>query len=196
VTARLTSTACWTPHVGLVHASAHMTGWLADQMSLTMKLKSRCASFRVQRLWQRQAIALQDEFTMLALPKRQRVREREVILRCDERPVVYAHTVVPLSATAADWPFFGGLGERSLGTTLFGDPHVRRGRLEFARLGPRHVLVRRARAVLGLALPQPVFARRCLYQRNRGLLLVTEVFLPAIAAWERPGTRAANRTGQ
>jgi chorismate--pyruvate lyase len=137
----------------------------------------------VQRLTQQHALPLQDEFAVLDLPKRSAVQEREVFLRCDERPVVYAHTVVPLSATASDWPFFSSLGERSLGTTLFGDPRVQRGQLQYARLGERHPLVRRAAAALGEALPQPLFARRCLYRRNKGLLLVTEVFLPTIAAY-------------
>ena len=87
--------------------------------------------------------------------------------------------------TAADWPLFSALGERSLGTTLFGDRMVRRGELEFARLRAGHPLVRRAQAALALEGRQAdeqtlFFARRCLYQRHQGLLLVTEVFLPAV----------------
>jgi len=170
----------WLAHVSGVRAPAWMADWLTDAMSLTLKLTSRCASFRVQRLAQRRALPLHDEFAQVALPRRVAVQEREVLLRCDGRPVVYAHTIVPLSATARDWPFFGALGERSLGTTLFGDPRVWRGRLQYARLGARHPLARRAQAALGTALPAPLFARRCLYRRRRGLLLVTEVFLPAI----------------
>jgi len=118
------------------------------------------------------------------------VWEREVLLRCDNTPVVFAHTVVPMSATAADWPLFSALGERSLGTTLFGDPRVRRGVLEFARLRQEHPLARRAAAALGLededqlreARPQEriLYARRCLYRRRQGTLLVTEVFLPSV----------------
>jgi chorismate--pyruvate lyase len=158
-----------------------MQDWLTDSMSLTLKLTSRCHSFRVQRLAQQRALPLHDEYAQVALPRRVVVRQREVFLRCDDRPVVYAHTIVPLSATASDWPFFGTLGERSLGTTLFGDPQVKRGRLEYARLSTRHPLVRRAAAALEEELHGPLFARRCLYRRHAGLLLVTEVFLPAIA---------------
>ena len=95
---------------------------------------------------------------------------------------MFAHTVVPLSATASDWPLFGALGERSLGTTLFGDPLVRRSVLEFARLREGHPLAQRARAALGAETAQPdiLYARRCLYRRRRGTLLVTEVFLPSV----------------
>ena len=170
----------WFSHVNGLHASPQMCRWLTDSMSLTKKLIARCERFRVQRLAQRHALVLADEFAEIALPRRVQVQEREVLLRCDEKPVVYAHTIVPLSATASDWPFFGRLGERSLGTTLFGDPRVARGELQYARLHARHPLVLRVVAAVGRALPTPLLARRCLYKRGNGLLLVTEIFLPEI----------------
>jgi len=87
-----------------------------------------------------------------------------------------------MSASASDWPLFSALGERSLGTTLFYDPKVRRGELEFARLRPGHPLQARVQAALGGDVPahETYFARRCVYRRRQGLLLVTEVFLPAV----------------
>ena len=95
-----------------------------------------------------------------------------------------------MSADASDWPLFSALGERSLGSTLFGDPRVRRGELEFARLRAAHPLARRARAALaanGEQVPDEalLYARRCLYQRHEGTLLVTEVFLPSVLKLER-----------
>jgi chorismate--pyruvate lyase len=113
------------------------------------------------------------------------VWEREVLLRCDGVPVVYGHTVVPTSASAHDWPLFSALGERSLGTTLFYDPLVKRGPLEFARIRPGHPLLARVHAALGregqgVRSDTVHFARRCVYRRRQGLLLVTEVFLPAV----------------
>ena len=85
-----------------------------------------------------------------------------------------------MSATATDWPLFSSLGERSLGSTLFYDPLVKRGELEFARMRPGHPLAQRARAALGVSDTQILYARRCLYRRRQGTLLVTEVFLPAV----------------
>lgn len=171
----------WLSHVNHVDAPLAMRHWLTDQRSLTLKLKARCEHFRVEPLAQHRAMPLTDEFGEIALPRRTIVQQREVFLRCDERPMVYGHTIVPLTATVRDWPFFSSLGSRSLGTTLFGDPRVWRGRLEYARLGARHPLVLRASAALEKELNGPLFARRCLYRRNKGLLLVTEVFLPEIA---------------
>jgi chorismate--pyruvate lyase len=172
----------WHAHANGVLPSTAMRDWLTDRVSLTKKLITRSRHFRVHRLRQEHGMCLADEFAIVGLPRRAPVQEREVLLECDGVPVVYAHTIVPLASTTSDWPFFGSLGERSLGTTLFGDPRVQRGRLHYARLHAEHPLARRAAAALGIPdFDGPLFARRCLYRRKRGLLLVTEVFLPAIA---------------
>jgi len=159
-----------------------MRGWLTSAGSLTQKLRAHSTRFAVDCLHQRTAICLPDEAGAIGLHRPGRVWEREVLLKCDERAAVFAHTVVPMSATASDWPLFSALGNRSLGTTLFGDPLVRRGELEFARLGSDHPLMRRARLALDLSPADAgrLWARRCLYRRRAGLLLVTEVFLPAV----------------
>lgn len=177
--------ALWLPQVRPLHAPPGMRDWLSTPGSLTAALKAHSSTFRVQRLHQRTARCLADEAGVLGMHGPRQLWEREVLLRCDNTPVVFAHTVVPLSATASDWPLFSALGERSLGTTLFGDPRVQRGVLEFARLREQHPLAQRARAALaaqGLAATagHNLYARRCLYRRRRGTLLVTEVFLPAV----------------
>lgn len=178
---RAVAHAHWYTHANGVNPPLEMRSWLIDRTSLTVKLIRRSTQFRVQRIRQSRGMSLQDEYGVVRLPRRIQVREREVLLRCDERPVVYAHTIVPLAASASDWPFFNTLGERSLGTTLFGDPAVERGALQFARLYPHHPLVRRACEAIGVDdIACPLYARRCLFQRRNGLLLVTEVFLPTI----------------
>jgi chorismate--pyruvate lyase len=170
----------------MVHAPERMRDWLATPGSLTARLIAHSAAFRVQRLHQRTGLCLPDEAHAIGLPRPERVWEREVLLRCDGEAIVFAHTVVPASCTARDWPLFSALGERSLGTTLFYDPRVKRGQLEFARIRAGHPLLRRALAALGAGLAEAVaaeshlYARRCVYRRHQGLLLVTEVFLPAV----------------
>ena len=190
---RSTRHAHWFDHANGVNPTPAMRQWLTDRSSLTMKLIAGSKHFRVQRLRQERGLSLADESAMLGLPRPVCVREREVLLRCDTRPVVFAHTIVPLNATASDWPFFSALGERALGTTLFGDPHVRRGTLQFARLMPAHPLVRRAIAAVGdEGVDGPFYARRCLFRRKNGLLLVTEVFLPAISGIGLPHRATEN----
>lgn len=172
--------ALWHRHVNAVAPAPAMRGWLKARGSLTARLIAHSAAFRVQRLHQRTALCLADEAAAIGMPRPGRVWEREVLLRCDGRPVVFAHTVVPLADSATDWPLFGALGERSLGSTLFYDPLVRRGELEFARLRPGHPLAQRAAAAVGGAGAPVYYARRCLYRRHQGTLLVTEVFLPEV----------------
>ena len=173
--------ALWHRHVNALAAPAAFLPWLGAGGSLTARLIAHSSAFRVQRLHQRTALCLADEAHAIGMMRVGRVWAREVLLRCDGRPVVFAHTVVPMAANATDWPMFNALGERSLGSTLFGDPQVSRGELEFARLRPGHPLARRARAALGeTSLHTIYYARRCLYRRHQGTLLVTEVFLPAV----------------
>jgi chorismate--pyruvate lyase len=175
----------WLAHPDGVRAGAAMRDWLTTPGSLTARLIAHSHQFRVQKLRQQSNPCLADEACAIGLARPQRVWEREVLLRCDGRPVVYGHTVVPMSATASDWPLFSALGERSLGTTLFYDPLVRRGQLEFARIRPGHPLLARVHAALvgeeqGGRPDTPYYARRCVYRRRQGLLMVTEVFLPAV----------------
>jgi chorismate--pyruvate lyase len=172
----------WLAHPDGVGVPAAMRDWLTTPGSLTARLIAHSRHFRVQKLRQAGNVCLADEAGAIGLARPQRVWEREVLLRCDGRPVVYGHTVVPMSASASDWPLFSALGERSLGTTLFYDPRVTRGALEFARLRPGHPLLARVQAALGRDEParDTCFARRCVYRRRQGLLLVTEVFLPEV----------------
>lgn len=180
--ARVVAHARWSSHVNAVNPSREMRAWLTDTVSLTQKLITHSRQFRVQCLRQQRAVCLADEFSVAGLANRCCVQERDVLLCCDARPVVFAHTIVPLTATVSDWPFFSTLGERSLGTTLFGDPLVERGALQFARLGAAHSLVRRAQSAIDEEIAVPLYARRCLYRRKKAILLVTEVFLPAVAS--------------
>ena len=158
-----------------------MADWLTHRDSLTARLVARCQRFRVQRLHQTLSSCLADEFAEIGLRRRLKVVEREVLLRCDERPVVYAHTIVPTSANATQWPLFAALGEKSLGSTLFNDPLVERGHLSYAKLRHTHPLMKRIAALQ--ILPEPVdylYARRSVFKRKGGCLLVTEIFLPDI----------------
>lgn len=178
------SLARWHRHINGVRTTPLLADWLSHRESLTARLIAHSSQFRVQRLYQGRAMCLRDEFAELGLFKQQQVIEREVLLCCDNVPVVYAHTIVPLSATAQEWPLFASLGNRSLGTTLFNDPMVWRGELQYARLAPSHPLMRRIQNC-GLMqsstqLNAHLLARRSVFRRHGGKLLVTEVFLPTI----------------
>jgi len=180
---KLLGRARWFDHPNAVQAGPLLRQWLADPGSMTFKLRARCDELRVQRLRQRPGNALQDECGLLGLTPREAVEERDVILHCDGRPVLFGHTVTPL-ASAAAWPFFRRLGNRPLGGSLFSDPLVTRAPIQYARLHAGHPLVRRVRQALDLySQPplQPLYARRSLFRRHGSVMLVTDVFLPALS---------------
>lgn len=171
----------WVSDVRLVRPPSYLLPWLTDTGSLTVKLIAASQKFRVQCLFQGVGMSLSDEYQALNLSRPRKVKLREVILHCDQEPCVFAHTALPYSATALQWPFFNRLGEKSLGSMLFHDPAIVRYRMQFARLCAQNVLTRRISSYLELP-EMPLFARRCLYIRHGGALLVTEVFLSTIAA--------------
>jgi chorismate--pyruvate lyase len=172
----------WLGHVAAVHAAPALRNWLLAPGSLTARLRAHCGRFEVRLLRQAGAAGRPDPASPIGRPRPVRVLEREVLLVCDGSPVVYAQTVVPAACSGADWPFFNALGSRSLGLTLFHDPRITRGALQHARLSARYPLAQRVKAALPSGdLAATLHARRCLYRRRRGLLLVSELFLPAIA---------------
>lgn len=178
VTVQRTRVASWRAFAPGLPLSHPLWSWLADCHSLTARLTAASGSFRVQRLSQAQARCLADEAARLGLPQRARVLERDVLLRCNETPVVFAHTVMAHDASRSDWPYFAALGNRSIGSRLFSDPAVAGGVFEFARLHPGHPLMLRAAGALGhTVLHTPLYARRRLFTRKRGVLMITEVFL-------------------
>jgi chorismate--pyruvate lyase len=176
----------WHTHVNALHVSAQMADWLRNRASLTARLVAHSQQFRVQRLQQGIALCAPDECAQIypaaGWQHGRKALAREVILRCDEQAVVYAHTVMPLQANASQWPRFAGLGEKSLGSTLFSDPLVARGALSFARLPSTHRFMRRIRALqlYGAHDLAVLYARRSVFRRQGASLLVTEVFLPGL----------------
>lgn len=165
--------------------------WLADAGSMTLKLKARTQQFSVSLLRQRPGPILGDEYAVLGLPARSRVVERDVILWGDGQPVVFGHTVLSTGSVKSDWPFFSKLGTTPLGANLFFDPLVGRSPIQYARLAAGHPLMRRiAQALPDSALPATLYARRSLFTRRGGVLMVTDVFLPALEALMRPASAA------
>jgi len=170
----------WHDHVNHVQAPKELQHWLTDRGSLTAKLITHSSQFRVQRISQKNDFCWADEYEQIGLNKVGKVHAREVLLRCDDRPAVYAHTVMPLNSTATQWPLFRTLGNKSLGSTLFGDPQVVRGAIQYARLQPNHPAMQRAYFLTrqNERFTRPLFARRSLFFRRGGVMLVTELFLP------------------
>lgn len=167
----------WRPRlVGRPHSNL-LRSWLTEPDSLTARCQKASRSFRVRLLRFGKGRALADEAIDGGCDG-ELAWVREVVLECDGRPVIFAHTTLAASGNGRLTRWMARLGTRSLGSLLFAYPGFVRGRIEFLRLDSRHPLFRRA-AVL-CEPPQYLWARRSLHRLGDQQVLVTEVFLPDI----------------
>jgi chorismate--pyruvate lyase len=158
---------------------AALASWLTETGSLTARCQRHSRQFRVRLLRYEKGQALADEGLRLGA-SRAPAWVREVALECDGVPVIFAHTTLSTASHGRLSRWLSRLGSNSLGSLLFTHPGFRRGGIEFRRLDQRHPLYRRA-AALGHA-GDTLWARRSLHRLGAQQVLVTEVFLPAVAA--------------
>jgi chorismate lyase len=156
---------------------ARLRDWLFDPTSLTRRVREACTGkfrVRVERQdWGRPRL---DEYRALALRMPRRALIREVHLLCDERPWIFARTIIPASTLRGPQRRLLRLGARPLGAVLFADPRMRRGPVEVAEIPLGHPLY--AAAVHGLSSrPAAVWGRRSVFWMNDKPLLVAEIFL-------------------
>lgn len=159
----------WQP-LSRVRAPAAISGWLADQGSLTRRLQ-RFGQFRVQPVAQGIGRPTAAEAIMLGLPVRRRALIREVLLLVDNEPVVAARSVLPLTSLVGANRILGHMAKRSLGAELFRRPRARRLAVWAASVPADR---------LPVSVDQPCWGRQSLFLKRGRPLLVAEVFLPAL----------------
>jgi chorismate--pyruvate lyase len=148
--------------------------WLLDPGSLTQRVRSGCGSgvFRVRVLSQAYRYASEAEARLLQISPGQRVLDRQVQLCCDDEPLVYARSLLPVTLFTGREQRLKFQGSRSLGATLFADPTVTRGELQVAQLGGSHIP--------GAADTTKVWGRRSVFRIQGKPLLVAEFYLPQL----------------
>ena len=155
--------------------------WLVWRGSLTWRITAHARDFRVEVIRQGPHAANEDEYRQLGQPMHRRALVREVVLHANGAPVVLAHSVAAWSDLSGVWRGLRDLGNRPLAEELFTDPLVVRQSLEFVRIDSRHPLWKRVRRAFGRDFPV-LWARRSRFMKRGRVLLVTEVFLPALLA--------------
>ena len=164
----------WRPRLADRRIDPQLRSWLTEPDSLTARCQRACRLFRVRLLRYGKGRPLADEAT-----GRRLAWVREVVLECDGVPVIFAHTTLPADRRGRLSRWMGRLGSRSLGSLLFSHPGFCRGAIEYQRLDARHPLYRAATAAC--KAEGELWARRSLHRLGGQAVLVTEVFLPAIA---------------
>lgn len=151
--------------------------WLVDEASLTLRLQLRYADFHVQPLFQHRVKPITDEAKLLGFKQSATMQIREVLLIGDNKPVVFAHSVLPDTSLRGNWCQLGKLGNKPLGEALFKNPRVIRAPLSYKKLTIHDVLYQKAIKHL-INPPVYLWARRSIFRLNCAKILVTEVFLP------------------
>lgn len=151
--------------------SNHELPWLLEPGSLTLRCQQFCDEFEVQ--------VLRQSIQSLSSGSRIRIPVREVILRCDGVPVIFARSRLLTGRCSRLGRWFERLGKRSLGSLLFRHPGFSRGGMSYARIRPGRLLHRHVCEALGQSF-DPLWARRSIHYLDAASLEVTEVFLPAI----------------
>ena len=134
--------------------------WLLDSMSLTYKLKDKYNDFEVNIISQKASTPFQCEFQLLGSNQNQEIIVREVELLGNQKPVVNARSLIPLTEDTKD---ILKIGSKPLGEILFDDPKIKRGHLEVGSF-------------------ENSWARRSTFTIGKTKLLVTEIFLESLYA--------------
>ena len=158
------------PHPHPLHA------WLTSRGSLTARIKANVNDFNLVRLTQLAQLPNIDERRELGLRRGEHAIIREVLLRDNERVLVFAHSIASRRDLRGAWRGLSRLGSRPLAEMLFNDPTVVRLPIEYRRIDSRHPLYRRAQQVVPFAMNH-AWARRSVFLKQGAPLLVTEVFL-------------------
>lgn len=160
-------------------ASGAYRHWLVDAGSLTARLQAGCEQFSVTRVSVNWGNPQRDETLLLGMRPHEQALLREVVLNCNGKPVVFAHSVLPRRSLRGVWYGLGRLGNKPLGAALFANPAVIRTPLSFRKLHPRNALYQRAALVLDCR-SSCLWARRSVFMLQGAAIMVTEVFLPSV----------------
>ena len=91
--------------------------WLNEEGSITSRISSN-ASFKLEILNDGLGMAEEEEYLAINISS-QEVRIREVILYGDNKPIVYAKSIIPPLTSSEGYPGLGTIGSKSLGDLIF-----------------------------------------------------------------------------
>lgn len=164
-----------------VNVSSTLNNWLFDTGSLTARLVANSSVFRVELLGQKIVPCPVNE-ACSGVKTGEEVLVREVLLYCDNKPHVFARSLLPLASLTGEQKKLAQLGEQPLGQVIFNDPSLERKWIQvacFTESDSVGLLVNK----LALKTRCPLWGRRSLFYVQAKPLIVAEVFLPPAKAY-------------
>ncbi len=151
---------------------------LADNGSLTRRVRNRCSGqFEVQLVDHKTVQPGFQERKLLNLPEAAQALSRQVYLVCDQKPMIFARTLLGLiERNRLLTERISNLGEQSLGSVLFRDPLAIKQQMHLACLSCSHPFFYPIN-LSGLSLKDNVWLRRSLYDYEGCDLIVYEAFI-------------------
>ncbi|RUO33927.1 hypothetical protein CWE14_05600 [Aliidiomarina soli] len=160
-----------------------LADWLTDEDSLTLKLQRYTGQFNVRVLRHEKATAQTDEVAFMQTAQHNPdVQVREVLLCDEERPWVFARSIIPQHPSRI-LQQLQDIGEQPLGQILFTHPDVVAGPFQVARFGPSSQIGRFSTDLTGSE--RDLWARRRNFWLADQAILVAEVFLPNAPCYDK-----------
>lgn len=148
--------------------------WLSETDSLTSKLQT-LGTLSIEVLFDQWGQTTQTEQVKLKLRPREKARVREVIIKLNDIPVVYARSIIPAHSLKGAWKQLGGLGSQPLGCILYKKNNAIRSKIEAAQL-----------PVFPFSMQQqPLWTRRSIFHQYGHGILVHEAFTPELKTFLR-----------
>jgi chorismate--pyruvate lyase len=152
-----------------------LVSWLFDTSSLTARLINLCGSgFSVRVISQHYQKLDSTEASAMALPQVDSALVREVVLCCNNQPLVYARTVIPVTTIKGSLRKYANMGNRPLGAMLFADRTMQREAVEVSVLPAAHNASQYTKS------NDAIWGRRSVFRVSGKPLLVSEYFLPEL----------------
>jgi chorismate--pyruvate lyase len=158
-----------------------LENWLLDTGSLTERLQSRCISFHLTLIGQRQADITLEEFNRVCAPQQQfnpqEWQVREVLLWGDNQPWIFARSIIPQKLCVSD---FVNLNTKPLGQLIFNDKRFKRMPFEVTNMCSSKAFL----AQLHISSEMDLWGRRSVFSFEGLKMSVSEVFLPSSPAYQ------------
>jgi chorismate--pyruvate lyase len=149
--------------------------WLFDTSSLTARMIGLCGnSFSIRVISQHWQKLDAEEASAMSLNNVRSALVRQVLLCCNDQPLVYARTVIPVTTIQGARRRYANMGNRPLGAMLFADRTMRREPVQVSRLPVTD------KANQYTDIDEPIWGRRSVFRVSGKPILVSEYFLPEL----------------